>query len=72
MPTSAVVTAAKERLAAYDMLKRRWEDTQKVGVGTLNAKLKAAGASELKVNPPPKPVRAAPSEGDDDGPASAA
>ena len=70
VPTTQTVAAAKDRLAAYDLLKRKWEELQKVAVPALNAKLKAAGASEVKVNPPTKPVRSAPSQGDDE-PASA-
>jgi hypothetical protein len=69
VPTASVVAAAKERLAAYDMLKKRWEEVQKVGVGALNSKLKAAGAAEVIVKPPVKPPRGSGVEVDGDEPA---
>ena len=69
-PDARCIVWPKDRLAAYDLLKRKWEELQKVAVPALNAKLKAAGTTEVKVNPPTKPVRSAPSQGDDDEPAS--
>jgi hypothetical protein len=70
VPTGAVVAASKERLAAYDALKRRWEELQKVGVSALNAKLKAAGLAEVVVKPAVKPPRGAGVDEGDDEPAS--
>lgn len=68
-PTAAVVAAARERLAAYDALKRRWEAVQKVGVSALNAKLKAAGLTDVVVKPAVKPARGATPDGGDNEPA---
>ncbi len=68
-PTASVVAAAKDRLAVYDALKRRWEDVQKVAVTALNAKLAAAGVAVVKVIPPPKPPRGEPDDEGEDEPA---
>lgn len=47
-PVSAVVAAATERISAYKALSARWDALMKSDVAALNAKLKAAGAAELK------------------------
>ena len=68
-PTASVVAAAKDRLGAYDVLKRKWEGVQKAGVSSLNAKLKAAGLAEVVVKPAVKPPRGPGIDEGDDEPA---